>query len=358
VSFELGDKKWKVTASDGCRTPSQHDVDAGDKEAVLELVRKAKARCKLEPQVKVHSCYEAGRDGWWLHRWLIEQGIDNIVVDSSSIEVNRRARRAKTDRLDGFRLLAMLLRHRSGERVWSVLREPTAEQEDARRRDRELARLSKERTQHTNRIGSLLVLHNLRPHTVIGGRDWARWWNAHGTQVPAALRAEIEREIARLALVRQQLKALEAAQREEVEAGAQPVVAQLIRLRAIGLRSAWRLDKELFGWRRFANRRELAGCVGLAPTPYASGDCQVEQGISKAGNKRVRALLVELAWSWLRLQPDSAMSQWFNQRFAGSGKRSRRVGIVALARRLLIALWRYLDRGEIPAGAELKPIAA
>jgi transposase len=358
VSFELGDKKWKVTASDGCHTPSQYGVDAGDKEAVLDAVRKAKARCKLEPQAKVHSCYEAGRDGWWLHRWLIEQGIDNIVVDSASIEVNRRARRAKTDRLDGFRLLAMLLRHYSGERVWSVVCEPTAEQEDARRSDRELARLSKERTQHTNRIGSLLVLHNLRPHTVIGGRDWSHWWDAQGAQVPPALRAEIEREIARLALVKQQIKVLEDAQRMEVEAGVQPIVAQLIRLRAIGVRSAWRLDKELFGWRRFANRRELASCVGLAPTPYASGDSQIEQGISKAGNKRVRALLVELAWSWLRFQPDSALTQWFNQRFAGSGKRSRRVGIVALARRLLIALWRYLDRGEIPAGAELKPIAA
>jgi transposase len=358
LSFELGDKKWKLTASDDYRAPSQYSVDAGDKEAVLGVVRKAKARCKLEPQAKMHSCYEAGRDGWWLHRWLIEQGIDNIVVDSASIEVNRRARRAKTDRLDGFKLLAMLLRHRSGERLWSVLREPTTEQEDARRGDRELARLSNERTQHTNRISSLLVLHNLRPRIVIGGRDWMRWWNAQGTLVPPALRAEIEREIARLALVRQQIKALEAAQREEVEAGVQPIVAQLIRLRAIGVKSAWRLDKELFGWRRFANRRELAGCVGLAPTPYASGDSQIEQGISKAGNKRVRTLLVELAWSWLRLQPGSALSQWFNQRFARGGKRSRRVGIVALARRLLIALWRYLDRGELPAGAALKPLTA
>ena len=150
--------------------------------------------------------------------------------------------------------------------------------------------------------------------------------------MPPALRAEIERESARLALVKQQVKALEAAQRQEVEAGKQPLVAQLIRLRAIGIKSAWVLDKELFGWRRFANRRELAGCLGLAPTPYDSGDSQIEQGISKAGNKRVRALLVELAWGWLRLQPDSALTQWFNRRFAGSGKRMRRVGIVALAR--------------------------
>lgn len=358
VSFELGDKKWKVTAGDGRFGPSQYSVDAGDKEAVLNCLRKAKERCKLGPQAKVHSCYEAGRDGWWLHRWLIEQGIDNIVVDAASIEVNRRARRAKTDRLDGFKLQAMLLRHHGGERVWSVLREPTPEQEDARRRDRELLRLGKERTQHSNRIRSLLVLHNLRPQIVIGGRDWAAWWDAQGAQLLEHQRAEIEREIARLTLIKQQVKVLEAAQQKEVEAGRQPIVAQLMRLRAIGIKGAWLLDKELFGWRRFANRRELASSLGLVPTPYDSGDRQVEQGISKAGNKRVRALLVELAWAWLRLQPDSALTQWFNRRFAAGGKRMRRVGIVALARRLAIALWRYLQHGEIPAGAMLKPTAA
>lgn len=355
MSFELGDKRWKVTASDGRRGPSQYSVDAGDKAAVAGCICKAKERCKLDPQAKVHSCYEAGRDGWWLHRWLIEQGIDNVVVDSASIEVNRRARRAKTDRLDGYKLLAMLLRHHGGERVWSVLHAPTPEDEDERRTHRELARLTHERIAHTNRIGSLLVLHNLRPHLIIGGRDWAHWWDRHGTQLLPQQRAEIERESARLALVKQQIRTLEAAQRQEVEAGRQPLVAQLTRLRAIGAKGAWVLVKELFGWRRFANRRELAGCLGLAPTPYASGDTQIEQGISKAGNKRARALLVELAWSWLRLQPDSALTQWFNRRFAGAGKRMRRVGIVALARRLAIALWRYLQHGEIPAGAVLKP---
>lgn len=358
MSFELGDKNWKLTASDGRRSPSRYNVDAGDKEAVADCIRKIKERCNLEPQARVHCCYEAGRDGWWLHRWLIGQGIDNIVVDSSSIEVSRHARRAKTDRLDGDKLLAMLLRHHRGERVWSVVHEPTPEDEDARRTHRELARLTRERTAHTNRIGSLLVLHNLRPHIVVGGRDWAHWWERHREQVPPELRAEIERESARLALVRQQVKALEAARRQEVETGQHPLVAQLAQLRAIGLKSAWVLDKELFGWRRFANRRELAGCVGLAPTPYASGDRQIEQGISKAGNKRARTLLVELAWAWLRLQPGSALTQWFNRRFAGGGKRMRRVGIVALARRLAIALWRYVQYGEIPAGASLKPAAA
>jgi len=358
VSFELGDKSWKVTASDGHRGPSRYNVDAGDTAAVAHCIGKAQERCRLEPQARVHSCYEAGRDGWWLHRWLIKQGVDNIVVDSSSIEVNRHARRAKTDRLDGDKLLAMLLRHQGGERVWSVMREPTPEDEDARRTHRELARLTQERTSHTNRIGALLVLHNLRPHVIIGGRDWGRWWEHHCEQVPLALRAEIERESTRLALVTQQIKVLEAMQREQLKTGKQPQVAQLAQLRAIGPKGAWVLVKELFGWRRFANRRELAGCVGLAPTPYASGDSQIEQGISKAGNKRARTLLVELAWNWLRWQPGSALTQWFTRRFAGGGKRMRRVGIVALARRLVIALWRYLQHGEIPAGASLKPAAA
>jgi len=356
MSFELADKTWKLTISDGRRGPSRYTVDAGDTIAVLECLTKARMRCGLSAQCKVHSCYEAGRDGWWLHRWLIEQGIDNIVVDAASIEVNRRARRAKTDRLDGDKLLAMLLRHHAGERVWSVLHEPSAEAEDARRTHRERARLIHERIAHTNRISSLLVLHNLRPHIVIGGRDWAAWWERHGTQVPPLLRAEIERESARLKLVKEQIKVLEAGRRQEIEDGKQPLVAQLVQLRAIGPKGAWVLVKEIFGWREFANRRELAGCVGLAPTPYASGDSEIEQGISKAGNRRVRAMLVEQAWKWLQLQPDSALTQWFNRRFASGGKRMRRVGIVALARRLVIALWRYLKHGEIPAGAVLKPV--
>ena len=358
MSLELGDRSWKLTIGDGRRGPSRYSVEAGDTAAVLDCVAKARARCVLSAEAKLHSCYEAGRDGWWLHRWLIAQGIDNIVVDSASIEVNRRARRAKTDRLDGDKLLAMLLRHHAGERVWSVLHEPTPADEDARRAHRELERLMHERTAHANRIGSLLVLHNLRPRIVIGGRDWATWWDAHGMQVPPELRAELERESTRLALVKQQIKALEAARRQSLEDGKQPMVAQLAKLRAIGPKGAWVLVKELFGWRRFANRRELAGCLGLAPTPYDSGASQVEQGISKAGNKRARALLVELAWGWLRLQPASALTQWFYRRFAAAGTRMRRVGIVALARRLAIALWRYLQHGEIPAEAVLKPTAA
>jgi transposase len=351
-------RSWKLSLGDGVRGPSRYTVAAGDTAAVLVSIAKAKARCGLPRKAPERSCYEAGRDGFWLHRWLIEQGIDNLVVDSASIEVNRRARRAKTDRLDGDKLLSMLMRYHAGERrVWSVARIPTPQQEDERRVHRELGRLSKERTAHVNRIRSLLVLHGLRVGH-IGGRLWAHWWHDHAAQLLPALRAEIDHELERLALVTTQIHALEAQQRAQVKAGAQPAIAQLARLYGIGIGSAWVLDKELFGWRHFTNRRQLAGCLGLAPTPYASGDSELEQGIAKAGNKRVRWLMVELAWSWLRFQPTSQLSQWFNARFAQGGKRLRRIGIVALARRLAIALWRYLEYGEIPLGAELKRLGS
>jgi transposase len=354
IAFELGDKTWKLSLGDGQRAPSRCAVAAGDTAAVLTAIAKAKARCHLATDAPVRSCYEAGRDGFWLHRWLSAHGIVNLVVDSASIEVNRRARRAKTDRLDSDKLLSMLMRYYAGERrVWAVARIPTPEQEDDRRLHRELGRLRQERTAHTNRIRSLLVLHNLRVER-IGGRAWACWWAQQAAQLLPGLRAEIEREFDRLSLVAKQIRTLEALQAHQVRSGAQPSIAVLSRLAGIGTASAWTLVKELFGWRHFHNRRELAGCLGLAPTPYASGTSEVEQGISKAGNKRARWLMVELAWSWLRFQPATQLSQWFNQRFAGAGKRTRRIGIVALARRLAIALWRYLEHGEIPPGATLK----
>jgi transposase len=356
MAFELGEKSWKLSLGDGAHSPSRYTVAAGGTAALLECIAKAKARCALAPEARVGSCYEAGRDGFWLHRWLIAHGIDNIVVDSASIEVNRRARRAKTDRLDGDKLLSMLIRYHAEEpRVWSVVRVPTPEQEDARRAHRELGRLGHERTAHINRIRALLVLSNLRVKYV-GGRLWQRWWAGHAQELAPGVRTEIERESERLLLVKKQMDAIEAAQRQAVTAGSEPQVAGLARLRGIGMNSGWVLAKELFGWRCFRNRREVAGCLGLTPSPYDSGESETEQGISKAGNRRARTLLVELAWSWLRYQPQSELSKWFNRRFAGGGKRMRRIGIVALARRLAIALWRYLEHGLIPDGAQLKAI--
>jgi len=358
VAFELSDRQWKLSIGDGGRSVSHYTVESGNTDAVGDCIAKASRRLRTGARAHVHSCYEAGRDGWWLHRWLGALGVDNIVVDAASIEVNRRARRAKSDRLDADKLLTMLVRHHAGEHVWSVLREPSTESEDARRMHRELQRLTQERVAHTNRIGALLVLHNLRPGTLVGGRNWTAWWSAHCEQVPPLLRAEIERETVRLRLVKDQMRAIEAGRSKELAEGKHPLVTQLARLGAIGPKGAWVLVKEVFGWRHFANRRELAGSLGLVPTPYASGGSEIEQGISKAGNGRARTLLVELSWSWLRLQPESALTQWFTRRFAGAGKRMRRVGIVAVARRLAIALWRYLKDGVIPAGARIKPAAA
>ena len=217
--------------------------------------------------------------------------------------------------------------------------------------------MGQERTAHINRIRALLVLNNRRVKYV-GGRLWRHWWTGHAQELRPAVRAEIERESARLLLVKKQMDTIEAEQRQAMAAGSEPQVARLAQLRGIGMSSGWVLVKELFGWRCFRNRREVAGCLGLTPSPYASGESATEQGISKAGNRRARTLLVELAWSWLRYQPQSELSQWFNRRFAGGGKRLRRIGIVALARRLAIALWRYLEDGLIPQGAQLKPIGA
>jgi len=268
----------------------------------------------------------------------------------------RGARRAKTDRLDGDKLLSMLLRYHADEpRVWSVVRVPTPQEEDARRAHRELGRLGHERTAHINRIRALLVLNNVRVKYV-GGWMWQRWWTGHAQELAPGVRAEVERESERLLLVKKQMDTIEAAQRQAMAAGSEPQVARLAQLRGIGMSSGWVLAKELFGWRGFRNRREVAGCLGLTPSPYASGESETEQGISKAGNRWVRTLMVELAWSWLRYQPQSELSQWFNRRFAGGGKRLRRIGIVALARRLAIALWRYLEVALIPQGAQLKAI--
>jgi transposase len=352
VSFELADKVWKLTIGTRGGGRMRICVTAGKPEAALQGIARAKARLGLSALAPVYSCYEAGRDGWWLHRWLKGQGVRNIVIDASSIEVER-GRRVKTDRVDGDKLLALLMGYHAGERRMSVLHEPTPEQEDARRPSRELWRLTRERTQHTNRIGSLLVLHNLRGPR-IGTRAWIAWWNVHRMELAPLLRAEIERELERLALVDRQVHQLEREVRKAVVAGQQPMVADLARLRAIGVRGSSVLVAELFAWRDFTNRRQVAACLGLDPVPYSSGDNHLVHGISKASNKRPRTLLVELSWRWLRLQPVSDISVWFNHRFAAATKRLRRIGIVAVARRLAIALWRFLKYGEIPAGAVLK----
>jgi transposase len=358
MALELSNRSWKVCFGDG-RRRRRLSVEAGDLDKLREQIEKAKKKLGLVQDCPVMSCYEAGRDGFWLHRYLLCQGVSNVVVDSSSIEVNRRQRRAKTDRLDVEALLRLLIRSVGGEeRVWSVVRVPSRAAEEGQRLSRERDRLVKERGAHTSRMKSLLVTQGLRMELrgdFEGALERVRLWDGSG--LSADLKAELIREWRRRQQVQEQIKALEAEQRARIEAAAEGpelLIRQLMELKSVGWQTAWLLVTEVFGWRRFANRRELTGCVGLSPSPYNSGDDKREQGISKAGNRRVRRLLIELAWLWLRYQPDSEITQWYKRRWAGQGKRARRVGIVAAARRLVIVLWRYLESGVVPPGVVLQ----
>jgi transposase len=361
VALELSKKSWKLAFSDGsARRPRVVAVPARDWDRFEAEVAKAKERFGLTSEVAVRSCYEAGRDGFWIHRALLHRRIDNIVIDPASIEVNRRSRRAKTDRLDALKLVAQLIRHHRGERVWSVVRVPDVPDEDARHLHRDLDVLKAERRAHRMRIQSLLFTHGIDQKV---GRKFLealpRLCQWDGQLLPTSLQARLVREHQRLQAVQEQIRELEKERKALLATSRTKSVEQaklLARLCGIGTTSSWVFAMELFGWRKFANRRQVAAAVGLTPTPYQSGDSPREQGISKAGNPRVRTMMVEISWSWLRFQPDSKLSKWYWERFGKGGSRQRRVGIVALARRLLIDLWRLVEFGVVPEGARLKTV--
>jgi transposase len=361
VSFELGESSWKLAFTTGMgQRPRERTISARDRVAVRRDIERAKQRFGLSADAPVKSCYEAGREGFWLHRWLVSEGIENSVVDASSIEVNRRLRRAKTDRMDATRLLLLLVRFFGGERsVWSVVHVPSAEEEDRRHLHRELLTAKRDRTRVANRIQGMLANHGLRVdwrRSLAPQFDALRLWD--GSPLPAGLRERLTREEERLALLSGQIDALESARRERIRAGndtATLQVQQLLALQGIGSNSAWLYVMEFFAWRRFRNRREVGALAGLTPTPYQSGESNREQGIAKAGNRHVRAMAIEIAWGWLRFQPDSSLTRWYQERFGHGSSRLRRIGIVALARKLLIALWQYLETGVVPEGAALKP---
>lgn len=363
VAIELSQKTWLVTLHSPDRDRmSRHKLEGGDHAGLLALIEKVRSRAaeKLGSVPRVVSCYEAGYDGFWLHRLLEAAGIVNFVFDPASIAVEQRSRRTKTDRIDGELLLRTLMAYLRGEpRVVRIVRVPSVAQEDARRASRERDRLVKEQTAHTNRIKALLRLLGM----AVGNprrRDWLSWlarqrdWQ--GQPLPPHLLAEVTREHARLMLMRKQLAVLEEAQ----AAPAPAVPAQMAerkdllqRLKALGPAFTATLVNEVFH-KDFRNRREVASYVGLAPSPWQSGGIDREQGISKAGNPRARLKAIELAWLWLRHQADSELSCWFHTRTATAGKRARRIAIVALARKLIVALWRYLATGLVPAGATMK----
>jgi transposase len=365
VSLELAAAKWKVALHDGRREkPAVHTVAQPQAEArlqaVLALIAAHREKWSLPEDVQIVVSYEAGQDAFWICRALQHRHVDCYVVDPASIPVERHQRRAKTDRLDVIKLVINLRAWLRGERDrMHAVHVPSPEDEASRHLMRERGQLQKEVLQHRDRMRKLLTTvgcWDAVDHRTFADRLERGEVRCHdGAPLPRELRERLLRECDRLGLVEQQLAALERTRQTNVPALARQRCDALARLTGIGVVGASRLALELF-WREFNNRREVGACVGLVPQPYDSGESQVDQGISKQGNRRVRALLIEIAWTWLRYQPGSALTKWFDQRTQGTGpnRRARRIAIVAVARRLAIALWRYLKDGVMPEGAHLK----
>jgi transposase len=362
LAFELGERTWKLGFTIGLgQRPRVRQVPAGAIDRVVEEIQRARRRFTLTDDAPVVSCYEAGRDGFWLHRWLVAQAITNHVVDSASIEVNRRARRAKTDRLDLAGLLNLLARYRLGDRrVWRVVRVPSVGDEDARQWHRSWETLQRDRTRLMCRMQSLLITQGVRlsiTDDFVSRLDGARLWDH--TPVPSGLKARLLDLWEQLAIVNAQCRRLEKTRATVPVDPTTPMARCLERLptlRGVGPVGTWVLTTEIFGWRQIRNARELGGLVGLVPAPYQSGEIARDAGITRAGNTHVRRVMVQLAWTWLQHQPTSTLSLWYRRRF-DSSRRLRRIGIVALARKLLVALWRYAEHGVVPEGALLKPAA-
>lgn len=358
MAMELSNRSWKLGFSDGAKQ-RRKSVEARDRTQLLAEVAQAKSKFGLADQARVVCCFEAGRDGHWLYRWLVSEGFEALEIDSASIEKPQGRKHVKTDRVDVAKLLDLLLRYCLGfRRAFRVVRVPDEAAEAAQRLHREDEYLLKQRNRISNRIKSLLVTQGIERFALHGNvearLERLRLW--HGGGLSTALKTELVRLCRQYRLFDEQLGALEEAYQEELST-ATPVAykrGQLERLKSIGPKTSRILSAEVFGWRKFANSKQVGAMSGLTPTPAQSGDTRTEQGISKAGNRRVRRVMIELAWLWLRWQPDSALSQWYERRFGQGGPRARRIGIVALARKLLIALWRYVEDGVIPEGAVFK----
>ena len=363
ASLELSKSKWVVTInSPGSERFSKHVVEGGDGAGLLDLLSRSRAKAEQRYGVRVKAIViqEAGLDGFWIHRLLIANGIESRVVDAASIAVDRRHRRAKTNSIDGETLLRALMAWARGERrVYSMVRAPSPEEEDRRRLTRERGTLLKERIQHTNRNRGLLSGQGVRDYNPLRRDRFERLEalrTGDGRELPPLLKAEIRRELDRIAVAATQLAAVERARdaliRTDAEERNNPA-AQLLKLKGMGPEFASLLWLESL-FRSFGNRRQVAAYAGLAPGPWQSGGVERDQGISKSGNRRVRHTMIELAWFWLRHQPDSALSCWFQARVGAGKGRVRRIAIVALARKLLVALWRYVTQGVVPEGAAFK----
>lgn len=372
MALELDNARWQIGFSTAMAQPMRaRSVVAGDVSTLHQEISRAIALMFPKgPAAEIVSCYEAGRDGFWIHRLLTEQGhpvgeglapipIRNVIVDASSMSITRQARRAKSDSIDRAALMRHLIRWNEGEsQVWRVIRVPSREDENARLLDREIETLTQDRTRERNRISGALKLHGVGAGPKKAELETLR--TAEGKPLPPDMVAMLRREFDRLVLLESQIKGLEA-ERSQRLAMPTPVAEKarrLMELKGLGEVSSSVLVHELFSWRDFHNRREVGSSAGLCPTPYSSGGSHREQGISRAGNRRVRKIANQLAWIWVRNQPDSSITKWFEKRFAHGGPRGRKIGITAVARKLLVALWRYLDQGVVPEGALLKPTKA
>ncbi len=368
VAIELSVSSWVVAARlPGIDKSRLHRLEGGDTAALLRTIAdlRLKASAKLGSAAEVACCFEAGRDGFWLHRLLTAHGIAAYVLEPTSILVNRRARRAKTDRLDAEGMLRVLATWLAGDRqTCSMVRVPTPDEEDAKRPHREREQLVQDRLRIENRIEALLFTQGIRGRPSLRSwvRDVAALRTGDGRALPPLLRTELDRLRRRLVLVLELIRELEAARADALEKAdaADAIVGKITalqRIRGIGENFAAVLTREVF-YRSFDNRRQLASYVGITPMPYQSGGMDRDRSISRAGNPRARTTMIQLAWLWLRYQPDSALAAWFRERVGQLQGRTRRIAIVAMARKLLIALWRYVETGVVPNGIALGPESA
>jgi transposase len=367
VAIELSFSSWLVAARlPGTERSRLYRVEGGNTAALLALIAELRSRAstKWGEAVDVACCFEAGRDGFWLHRVLTAYGIAAYVLEPTSILVNRRARRAKTDRLDAEGMLRVLATWLGGDReVCSMVRVPTPDEEDAKRPHREREHLVQEKLRIENRIEGLLFTQGIRKRPSLRSweREMAELRTGDGRALPPLLRSELERLRRRLVLVLELIREVEAERASALAAASNDAMAQKImalqRIRGIGANFAAVLVREVF-YRSFANRRQLASYVGIVPMPYQSGGMDRDRSISRIGNPRARTTLIQLAWLWLRYQPDSGLATWFRERVGVLQGRTRRIAIVAVARRLLIALWRYVETGVIAEDVAVRAEAA